>query len=152
MVDTQTNKPIRIPIQDDTLNLDSLQWIDNAFYQSTTLDDIQERVGILPTAKSSFSGRPDKFVLPGQGKPYPDCGEPIIYLCPRCGHLKKNEDEGKNCRRATCPKCYHTWAWLLAKKAANRISQTPGIQIINKSWYAGWAPDRTPLAPKMRPL
>ena len=105
MVNDPANKSIVVPIQRDTLDLDS----------------VQEHVGILPTAKSSFSGRPDQFVLPGQGKPYPDCGEPVIYLCPRCGHLKKNEGEGKNCRRATCPKCYHTWAWLLAKKAANRI-------------------------------
>ncbi|GAG81756.1 unnamed protein product, partial [marine sediment metagenome] len=121
MVDTQTNKPVVGRIPRDTLNLDSLQWIDNAFSKPTTLDSFQEHIGTLPTAKSSFSGRPDKFVLPGQGQPYSDCGEPVIYLCPRCGHLKKNEDEGKNCRRATCPKCYHTWAWLLAKKAANRI-------------------------------
>lgn len=115
------DKGIGVPIQCDTLNLDSVRWIDGALSQPTTLDSVQERVGIQPTAKSGIFSTPAQFSLPGQGRPYPDCGEPIIYLCPRCGHLKKNDGEGKNCRRATCPKCYSTWAWLLAKKAASRI-------------------------------
>ncbi|MBA7696472.1 hypothetical protein ES703_105120 [subsurface metagenome] len=32
-----------------------------------------------------------------------------------------------NCRRSTCPKCYTTWAWLLAKRGALRILHAPKI-------------------------
>ncbi|GAH31917.1 unnamed protein product, partial [marine sediment metagenome] len=89
-------------------------------------------VGIPPTAKSSFSDMAKltgQFSLPGQGEPYPDCGEDVLYLCPRCGHVKKSEGEGKgkNCRRGTCPKCYTTWAWLLAKKAELRIKHATKV-------------------------
>jgi len=92
-------------------------WDGESYSQLTTLDAYPRQLGTQPTAKSGFSGQA-KPSLPGQGRPYPTCGDEILYLCPRCGHTKLGH---QCCRRGTCPKCYTTWAWLQAKRSALRI-------------------------------
>lgn len=103
-------------------------WNGEQFIVNSTLDEYPRALGILPTAKSTdlktakLTGQPhsdvEGLVFPGQGKAYPTCGDPVVYVCPKCGTWKQGK---KNCRRATCPKCYSTWAWIQAKKSTLRI-------------------------------
>ena len=99
------------------------------FYHTPALEESLQ--GIQPTAKSGVSGRPDQPTLPGQGQPYPDCGEEVLYLCPRCGHMKEGH---RCCRRATCPKCYTTWAWLQARRSALRILKARKLFASRLGW------------------
>ncbi|MBA7696470.1 hypothetical protein ES703_105118 [subsurface metagenome] len=102
-----------IPILHDPLvrDPDKLTWTGEGLQYSTCLEEFPETLGIPPTAKS-MPPEIKGFSLPGHGDPYDSCGRHAYFICEKCDHVEPVE---MNCRRSTCPKCYTTWAWLLAK-------------------------------------
>lgn len=121
--------------------LDELVWTGESFIWPATLNVY---LGIPPTAKSTHLEKHqiDRSIvhegmaawnLPGQGEPYPTCGDPILYICPKCGTWK---EASKNCRRATCPKCYHTWCWIQAKRTVLRLKR--GREIFKRELGRAW--------------
>jgi len=93
--------------------------------------------GILPIAKSTRLAWSRKWLLPGHGNAYGDCG---TWRSKGCLNVDEHVQEGifedmagkafirryrRTCMRASCPKCYESWAGKEAGKIEHRLRNAP---------------------------
>ncbi len=130
MVDTQTNKPIVVPLHYDTRGSGgrsppgypaSLQSTNSVIEnsQSSQKEDSFSRSDEVLGVKFIFG-----FMLPGHGHQKWDCGDFFTVGCLEHGYI---EVHVKTCMRADCPKCRQKWAGRLAGRAEHRILSASGL-------------------------
>ena len=100
-------------------------------------ENLPSPAGILPIAKTTLVEWGFEWLLPGHGDPYGDCGS---WRSKGCLNVEDHNQEGifesmagkvfvrryqRTCMRASCPKCYESWAGKEAEKIQYRLRRAP---------------------------